>query len=156
MTCKKCGYELMGSWNNCPVCGVPVTGASTLETSSGQENQDRPKSNGKEKLYIRGFLSSLVLWFLLGLVSDAANLKDAAPLPAVLSVMSTLCFISAIITIVTGFIKCPGSRAIKVLLWVFITILAAYILSMLFLMIMCGGLVRSSIEVCGSACTSCG
>lgn len=126
MKCKKCEYDLREDWKICPKCSNLIENNNFVgNTENTQENrvinvkrkQETP-IDGKYKIYLIIFLVSISCGFLIKQVSGLA-------------------FLVALISIVTGYIKYPKSRAIKVLFWLFLAGVAAYILFIIILIFTC-------------------
>jgi len=162
MKCKNCGYKLEIDWSICPKCFVSCqergneaedghkTSSNSSEDPAGEngdiageayENiqetetqnagakRDISSSSGNEKLLIIIFLVCLVLSFTIWQVRGIA-------------------FIAALITIVTAFIKYPGSRAIKVLFWVFLGLIGLGVIVLIILAIACANMASSCFSSC--------
>lgn len=126
MKCKKCEYDLREDWKICPKCSNLIENNNFVgNTENTQENrvinvkrkQETP-IDGKYKIYLIIFLVSISCGFLIKQVSGLA-------------------FLVALISIVTGYIKYPKSRAIKVLFWLFLAGVAGFILFFVFLIFTC-------------------
>ena len=106
MKCKKCGYELKENWIVCPKCSELVVNndenIQQTDLIKIVQNQELPKSDGKERIYLIIFLICILLG-------------------SIIEQLRTICFFMSLTTIVAGFIKYPNSRAIKVLFWLFLT-----------------------------------
>ena len=138
MYCKVCGYELNENWNICPNCCKALDNSRFTNTETFQqeevlekeEKQNTPKSDGNEKIYLIIFLVSIALG-------------------AVIEQIMGICYIVALITIVTGFIKCPHNRAIKVLFWLFVAGTIIFLLFIIIIIFFCASLISS----CGYSCS---
>ncbi len=132
MKCKKCEYDLREDWKICPKCSNLIENNNFVgNTENTQENrvinvkrkQETP-IDGKYKIYLIIFLVSISCGFLIKQVSGLA-------------------FLVALISIVTGYIKYPKSRAIKVLFWLFLAGVAVYILFIIILILTCSNAISS-------------
>lgn len=107
----QCGQKLEQNWKFCPKCKTPIT-VEIKSTTNDEQNKNIKDSNAS--IYIIIFLVSAgCAWFF--------NFSWG--------------YLIAIITIITGVIKCPRSRAIKVLFWlsIFFIILFSILFSILFM-----------------------
>ena len=155
MKCKKCGYELKSNWNVCPKCSKIIEDKSiedksiedksiegksiedkSIEDKSIEDKSIEDKSienkskikeestltsdnDGKYKIYlIVFFIGSICFW----IFDD--KLREIG-------------FFVALIAIVTGFIKYPKNRAIKVIFWLFLAGVIAFLLFVMLLIYSC-------------------
>ena len=160
----------------CPKCYYQLELENDLKSEDGL--QYCPKCNacinpeisaGNPKIYIIVYLIfvalSLIFPFALYLFSNLINLKDTLLDISVefflsgISVLSSLIFlfpIAALVTITTGFIKCPKSRAIKVLFWVTIGLIILSIIAIIILVISCVYTINTQcIPMCDDAMDTC-
>lgn len=139
MNCKKCGYELKKEWKFCPKCSNTIESSNEIinteniqqsETRNVEEKQEIPSSDGKDKIYLIVFLVSVACGFLIKQISGIA-------------------FVVALISIVTGYIKYPENRAIKILFWLSLIGIVVNIIFAIILVFAC----TESISSCGYSCS---
>ena len=142
MICKFCGYELNEKWIICPKCSNSVNHNDKTsecipkaEVINNEENHHSSENISnlfgirKDRLCIIIFTISIVLGFIIIQIRG-------------------ICFLAALMSIVTGFIKYPQNRAIKILFWLFIAGIIIYIISIILVLFMCASLLNS----CGYSC----
>lgn len=99
MYCKICGEKLNENWKYCPKC-KNVLSTETVEMSEEKIIEAKKKESKEAKIYIVAFFVGLLGLFTFKSVKE-------------------ICFLISLISIVTGFIKCPNNKFIKVLFWLF-------------------------------------
>jgi len=123
MNCKKCGNQLEEKWQYCPQCNASVN--SKIVENKQEENQKLlENSNSTELIYVIVFLVNIALAFTIRSISGIA-------------------FIIALITIVTGKIKCPKSKTINALFWVFLIGIVVFMIYMVVMLIMCANFLNT-------------
>ena len=155
--CPKCGglreqdAKTVNGVSQCPNCKVyfNADGGMIGQSSEQPHYQDKKSGNPKTYIIIYAVLVALgpVLSFLTMLLRGfGENLTQTTSSPV--SVSISLASIGALITIVIGFIKCPDSRAIKVLFWITISYVIFTILISVLVLVVC-------LATCGAAINSC-
>lgn len=114
MFCKKCHCEVKEEWVYCPKCQCFLR--DNIDSDARIAQQKIEKENKDASLYIALFLGSIFGFFF----SE-----------------NSLFFVAAAISIVTGFIRCPNNRAIKVLFWLFIAGFVLYAFLIAIIIISC-------------------
>ncbi len=117
MVCKKCGVKIEKNWEYCPNCRENLLNEN-IETNKETiiEKTDKDKTNSMICIFV--FLINIIALFTM----DHYN---------------GIFFILALISIVTGFIKYPNSKIIKVLFWLFLIGVILYVLLIIVLLITC-------------------
>lgn len=116
----QCGQKLEAGWKSCPQCNTPIN----VEIATSNTNESTPLKKENSTIYITIFLACLALgYFLQGIF-----------------------YMVALITIITGKIKCPNSRAIKVLFWLSILAIVIYAVLIVWLIISCGMALPSCVD----------
>jgi len=153
MYCKRCRYELKDGWNVCPKCSEAIVSndsilnaepkssgaivsndsilnAERLRQIKAMENidtQELPTAPSNAVIYLAVYFASTLLCFI----------------PQTRAIASVV----ALIAIVTGFIKCPENRAIKVLFWLTLAWIVCSIIFSIIIMAMC----VNALADCGSS-----
>ena len=104
---------------------------------------DVPPSNSNPKIYITIFCVSLCLGFFLPYISLLLDFHFSGP-------FFLFCFLIALITIITGKIKCPEDKTIKDLFYISLVVLTIYAIYIHTIMSLCGISASSAISSCGS------
>ena len=157
MNCKKCGKQIPGDIDCCtdckdedekkteieaaktvvvicPQCNTPINveitgGTKTTPVKSEPtptQSEPTPVKSEHSKIYIIIFSVSLALFFLIGGIG----------------------LLIALVTIITGKINCPQSRAIKILFWLYLAAIAAYAIFIMVIMAICFGSASATINSC--------
>ena len=108
MNCKKCGYQLEEQWRYCPQCNSEI-----VENRKVAENSDNT-----ERIYVIIFLVSVALSF--------------TPIGGF-----AFTHLISLITIVTAKIKCPNSKTISILFWIYLTFVVLSTIFVIVLITMC-------------------
>ena len=118
MYCKKCWKKIDENWKYCPQCRN-ILNESTIETDKVKIIENQKKESKEAYIYIVVFLLGII-----GLLS----VKDAA---------RGVFFLVSLISIVTGFIKCPNNNTVKILFWLFLTFVIIAIIFLIVLVFTC-------------------
>lgn len=114
-----CGQKLEVGWNFCPSCKRKNTD-ELVEVKNNEQDEQLVQDNSI--IYI--------LIFVIGIVCSWCFYNP-------------LGYLIALVSIVTGKIKCPNSVAIKVLFWLMIIFLIFEIILIVWLMITCANVIGS-------------
>lgn len=121
--CCKCGQKLKSDWKICPNCKTPIT----IEIkNSTNETQNTNVKNGNSAIYVAITIISIVVSYLLDFPFG---------------------YLIALITIITGKIKCPTSKVINVLFLLIITLFIIYTIGMVYLVVVLGEMMRACVAV---------
>ena len=123
MYCKKCENKVNDDWKYCPKC-QNILNAETKEVDETKIIEKKEKEKKDELIYIIIFLVSTTCLF-------------------AFDRLSLLFFLISLITIVTGFIKCPNSKIIKIFFWLFLSFVLLYVLFLIMLMFTCINFISS-------------
>ena len=121
MYCKKCGEKLNDNWKYCPKCKNILNG-ETIEMNEEKIIESKRKESKESIIYIVIFFIGLLGLF----TSESAK---------------GIFFLMSLISIVTGFIKCPNNKFIKVLFWLFLICIILYIIFIIVLVFTCANAV---------------
>ena len=116
MYCKKCGEKLNKNWKYCPKC-KNILNSKTIEMNEEKIIESKRKEENNSIICIIIFFIGLVGLF-------TTKLKG-------------IFFLTSLISIVTGFIKCPNSRFIKILFWVFFISIIILLVYLILIIIAC-------------------
>ena len=138
MNCKKCGAEIQEDWNACPICLMSCKdhcyeGEAEIPSVKNDRENETGKSDGKQGISYRN--RNVKIYIIIFLACLALSIIDWP--------LRVFAFFAALVTIVTAFIKCPGSRAIKVLFWLFVGLIVCYAAVLLILAHMCASVLSS-------------
>jgi len=111
----QCGQKLEENWKFCPKCNAPIN-VEIINTNTELTKKDNSQS------YIIIFLISIAINFLLN---------------------SNIFFLIALITIVSGKINCPNSKAIKILFWLMMLYAIFLLIITMWLLLVCGNGISS-------------
>lgn len=117
MYCKKCGEKLDENWKYCPKCKNAL-GSETIEMNENVIIESKKRESKESIIYIVIFFIGL-----LGLFTFESA--------------SGIFFLISLISIVTGFIKCPNNKLIKILFWLFFICIVLYIIFIIVMMLAC-------------------
>ena len=125
MYCKKCGEKLNKNWKYCPKC-KNILNSKTIEMNEEKIIESKRKEENNSIICIIIFFIGL-----LGLFTT--KLKG-------------IFFLMSLISIVTGFIKCPNSKFIKTLFWVFLIFIIILIILLILIIITCENAINACIH----------
>ncbi len=120
----ECGQKLESGWKFCSNCQRPITVEIRNEKKSVNEKQN------DANIYLLIYAISVGVYMFGGLI------------PFV-SYSSSLCGLVALVTIITGKIKCPNSVIIKVLFWITIVYIICLFILMLWMIVVCNDMLDS-------------
>lgn len=119
MYCSNCGNKVLEEWKYCPNC--------QKELQKGEDKKVEIKKVNQNKI---GIIVCLILFFVGFLAKFLANTK--------LDDLSNLGPLISLVAIVTGFIKYPQSRTIKVLFWLYLSYIVLIIICSVLIIVSCG------------------
>jgi len=179
--CKNCNYQLQSDWEYCPKCNTrvnlqipPANKENRWEMPQDNAPKLFPPQNGGE-FYPRfiapkitftetdkaGIKKYIIIYSIcLGLahiIPVITFLLTKSIIPSV-STISLILLILALVTIVSGFILYPQSRAMQVLFWVtigYIILLVIIIIIVSMCVMACNGLTSWCNSGCNSMCDTC-
>lgn len=123
MYCKKCGEKLNADWKYCPKC------KNILNSEDIEMNEEKIIELKRKEL--KTSMICIVIFFI-GLLGLSIFKSSAG-----------IFFLMSLISIVTGFIKCPNNKFIKVLFWLFLFSVILYILFMIVAAFTCVNLIAN-------------
>ena len=116
--CKKCGFEIEKDWKFCPKCKT-VLQSENIETNKDVIIEQHNQKNINSFICLCIFLISIVTLF-------------------TVDKYKWISFIISLISIVTGYIKYPNNKIIKILFWLFLIGVVICILLILIIIFTCG------------------
>ena len=123
MYCKKCGEKINDNWKYCPKC-KNILNSETTEMNEQKIIEFKKKETKEAIVY-----SVLFFIGLLGLFTFKS--------------VKGIFFLISLISIVTGFIKCPNNKFIKILFWLFLICVVTYIIFIIVLVFTCANVVAN-------------
>ena len=115
----QCGQKLEQNWKFCPKCKSPIT--IEIKSTTNVE-QSKNIKDGNAIIYVSIFVISIACSYFL---------------------QFSWFFLVAIITIITGKIKCPNNKAIKVLFWLTILFIILYVILIMWIILVCSNSISS-------------
>ena len=117
MYCKKCGKKIKETWKYCPNCKLSLQ-KNNIETNYDNIIKQKKKEKEDSIIYISIFLVS-ILGFL------------------IFKPLSGYFFVASLISIVTGYMKCPNNKVIKILFVIYCLFMILAILITLYFIFTC-------------------
>lgn len=115
----QCGQKLESNWKFCPKCKSPIT--VEIKSADNDERIENVKGDNAS-IYVSIFIISIACSYFLRF---------------------SLGLLIAIVTIITGKIRCPNSKIIKILYWLVIIYIVIYLLLILWAMVVCTAALKS-------------
>ncbi len=121
--CKNCRNQVKEDWKYCPNCKANLQNGN-IETDEKVIIEQNEKDKKNSLICICIFLISTLLLF-------------------ITNKYAIVFFLISLISIVTGFIKYPNNKIIKVFFWLFLIGIIFYVLLITFLLLTCENILTS-------------
>ena len=145
MKCDKCGYLLIEGDNFCRNCGKTITNIQQQVNIPQQVPavKNIKDDNGKANLLC---VLSLLLYFLAPIIFIVIDIVLALLLENAnylgVSGFSVLCRLAGFILMIVARVKYPNNMFAKVLMWIYIGLLAAGLIGVILLVVMCAYIIQ--------------
>jgi len=164
MKCTNCGYILSLDWYVCPICSKPINNKFAQDAEDIQKHDEvEPKNNSvkavkssdTERIYIIVFIISFTLPILISLIATLSIRLSGNNPGFNLSGIGAICYLVALITIVTGYIKFPKNKVIKFLFWLYTVIIISVIIALVIVALVCAHVASIFVTGCFETCFGC-
>ena len=145
--CSNCGQPTVEDAKFCASCGTALNEVNDqiLEIQKEEKRKGNNLAWTSLGLFLVNWLFSGATFLTVGSSTNKFSMMFAQ----ILSYIPGLCFLASIIIMIVGRVKYPKNTFLKVLMWIYIAVIIAFVAMYIVTMIMCISCINSSEDIFG-------